>query len=251
MNSVIGKEVQHKVFGSGTIVTKENRLISVQFGDNIKKFQYLDAFKSFLVTPDVEFQLQVQHDLVAKQQESDLQMNNNGFVCYESTILRDWRASTEAIQTGANKGNLMRPLKVQPNSIAVLTTRKPYDSDDKRFIFAVFLVDENFKGDARESGYVTTKSKWKIGLTPQEASKMLFWNYYANENAPEEMVFGSGLHRYISDNQAIQILKDIIEIKSSPIKKKFAQEFMQHYCTINGIDTNNIPLPNGALLRSD
>jgi hypothetical protein len=166
-------------------------------------------------------------------------------------MLRDWKASAGCIQTGMNKGKPMRLLKVQPNSLAILTTRKPYDSDDKRFIFAIFLVDENFEGDDRESGYVTTKSKWKIELTPQEASKMLFWNYYANENAPEKMIFGSGLHRYISDNQAVQILKDIIEIKSSPIEKKLAQEFMQHYCTINGIDANNIPLPNGALLRSD
>ena len=123
-------------------------------------------------------------------------------------MLRDWKASAGCIQTGINKGKPMRLLKVQPNSLAILTTRNLYDTDDKRFIFAVFLVDENFGGDARELGYVTTNSKWKIELTPQESHKMLFWNYYVNENAPEKVVFGS--HRIDFEEVATVFYDDAI-----------------------------------------
>ena len=89
-------------------------------------------------------------------------------VFYESHMLRDWMASAGVVQTGANRGKPMRLLKVQRNSLAVLTSREPnYVSDELRFIFAVFLVDESYEGDYRDAGYVTTTTEWKISLTPQ------------------------------------------------------------------------------------
>ena len=96
---------------------------------------------------------------------------------------------------------------------------------NRGLFFAVFLVDESHEGDNRDAGYVTTNSEWKIELTPTEAHKILFWNYYINQNAPQKIVFGSGLHRYLSDEQAAQILRDIITVKVSPKEKEFAQHF--------------------------
>ena len=173
-------------------------------------------------------------------------------VCYESHMLRDWMASAGIVQTGTDKGKPMRLLKVQKNSLAVLTTREPNAaSDESRFVFAVFLVDESYEGDNRDAGYVTTNSEWKIELAPTEAHKILFWNYYINRNAPQKIVFGSGLHRYLSDEQAAQILRDIITVKSIPEEKEFAQQFFQHFCKINGIDANDVPPPNGALVNNN
>ena len=131
----------------------------------------------------------------------------------------------------------------------MLTTRKPFAPDSQRFIFAVFLVDEHYEGDARESGFVQTNSKWKLELTPDEAPELLFWNYYACPNDPEYVVFGSGLYRYFSDETAVQILRDIVRVKADGKEKAFAQEFLEHYCTVNGIDAEAVPPPNGALLR--
>lgn len=340
MDNIIGKEVSHKMFGTGIVVAKEKGNISVQFGDNVRKFSYPDAFKQFLTTQNIEINAQIQHDIEKKQQQKEMQrpipsissdvsklsksnrkikkversniafkcnycdggatqqrvgfngvcsdaiiahninkahhvwcsdrdclckqyldgkitrqdlnsgMQNGNFLCYESAMLRDWKASAGVIQTGMDKGKPMTLRKVQNNSLAILTTRNPYDKDDKRFIFAVFLVDENFEGDVRESGYVTTNSKWKMELTPQEAHRLLFWNYYVCENAPEVIKFGSGLHRYISDDQAVQILRDIVKVKEKQSEKDFAQEFLNHYCTVNGIDVNLVPAPNGALIQN-
>ena len=169
-------------------------------------------------------------------------------VCYESHMLRDWMASAGVVQTGTDRGKPMRLLKVQHNSLAVLTSREPnYVSDESRFIFAVFLVDESYEGDHRDAGYVTTTSEWKISLAPQEAHQILFWNYYLNQNAPERIVFGSGLHRYLSDDQAAQILRDIAVVRTVPEDKEFARRFFEHFCTINGIDAEQVPPPAGAL----
>ena len=144
----------------------------------------------------------------------------------------------------------MRLMQVQRNSLAVLTTRDPnYNTDESRYVFAVFLVDESYEGDHREAGYVTTRSDWKISLTPQEARKIRFWNYYVNRNAPKKVVFGSGLHRYLSDNQAAQILRDIAEVRTDPQDKDFARRFFEYFCNINGLDSEQVPPPAGALAR--
>lgn len=187
------------------------------------------------------------------RKELDAMMNGGDglySVCYESQMLRDWRASAGVVQTGEDKGRPMRLLQVQRNSLAVLTSRDPYSRDDTRFIFAVFLVDDNYEGDHREAGYVSTTSDWKIALSPQEAHKVLFWNYYFCPNAPKKMVFGSGLHRYLTDIQAAQILRDIAEIRTDPRDQAFAKDFFEHFCKVNRIDRDNVPPPNGGLVRS-
>lgn len=44
MDNIVGKEVFHKIFGTG----KKKGIVSVQFGGNVRKFSYPDAFKQFL-----------------------------------------------------------------------------------------------------------------------------------------------------------------------------------------------------------
>ena len=173
-----------------------------------------------------------------------------GYVCYESHMLRDWKASAGIIEKGADKGKPKRLMQVQRNSLAVLTTRDPnYNTDESRYVFAVFLVDESYEGDHREEGYVTTRSDWRISLTPQEARRIRFWNYYINRNAPEKIGIGSGLFRYLSDNQAAQILRDIAEVRTDPRDKDFARRFFEHFCRINGLDPEQVPPPAGALAQ--
>lgn len=171
----------------------------------------------------------------------------NLFACYESTMLTEWKACAGIVQNGIDKGKPMKLLKVQNNSLCVLTTRLPDSADDTRFVFAVFLVDESYEGDGREEGYVTNHSKWRVELTPDEAHKILFWNYYVNKNAPEKVVFGSGLHRYLDDIQATQILRDIVAVKEDVAGKALATDFFHHFCAVVGIEENDIPPCAGAL----
>ena len=344
---MLGRKVNHKVFGCGTITELTSAYLTVNFGDSEKKFVYPDAFEKYLTSTDPELMEQVDKDIQSKKSshsnsvlsanhlsatptqpqmrsqkhtkkverssiafkcnycDGGKEQNHIGFqgvcsdsilrfniekarhvwcssedspcrwyldgeitrkelesmmsgghgldsVCYESHMLRDWMASAGVVQTGTDKGKPMRLLKVQKNSLAVLTTREPNAaSDESRFVFAVFLVDESYEGDNRDVGYVTTNSEWKIELVPAEAHKILFWNYYINRNAPQKIVFGSGLHRYLTDEQAAQILRDIVTVKSNPKEKEFAQRFFEHFCKINGIDANDIPPPNGALVNNN
>ena len=183
------------------------------------------------------------------RKELDATIKNNGFVCYESKMLRDWEASAGFHHNGKNKGKPMTMRNVSSNNLALLTTRFPYDQEVDRIIFAVFLILENYEGDNYEEGNVKAHPEYKLQLTIEEAKKLKFWDYYCNRNKPETIKYGSGLHRYISDIQAAQVLKKISEIKKGTEEEKFAEEFLEHYCGLKQLDINGIPKPNGALNR--
>lgn len=174
--------------------------------------------------------------------------DNQSYICYESAMLRDWRAFAGITQTGENKGRPMRLKQVQINSLAVLTTRLPYEPEENRFIFAVFLVNDTYEGDTREEGYVSTSSRYKVEMTPNEAQKLKFWNYYSCPNAPAVIKFGSGLHRYLSDEQAAQILRDIAVLKKGTTQEALAWEFLDNFGRVNGIDIEDVPQNSGALI---
>ena len=189
------------------------------------------------------------YDGLITRKELDSISEEDGFVCYESQMLRNWTAFAGFALTKENHQRPMKLNKVQVNSLAILTTREPHASEKDRFIFGVFLVDEAYEGDNRDEGYVTTSSKYKVSLTKEEAKKVLFWNYYHNENAPEKAAWGQGLHRYITDEQAASILKDIAAVKKGKKDEALAQEFLVRFCEINNIEISDLPIMEGALQR--
>lgn len=131
------------------------------------------------------------------------------------------------------------------DSLAVMTTRKPSDRESDRFIFAVFLVSSSYSGDDQEEGNVTADPVWRIELKPGQAERILFWNYYYNARKPEKIAFGSGLHRYLTDIEACQILRDIAIVKDDDLSKAFFKRF----CELNHIDPDKLESPSRALLR--
>ena len=174
---------------------------------------------------------------------------NGGLVCYESQMLREWKAMAGIVQNGDRKGQPMHLSGVQTNSLCILTTREPYATEEDRFIFAVFLVDQTYDGDDLDEGFVSTQSKYKIKLTTEQAHQMPFWRYHANEKQPEVAVWSSGLHRYINDEQAAQVLRDIVEIKKGTEDESLAKEFFETFCEITRIDMKSLGDPKGALCQ--
>lgn len=179
--------------------------------------------------------------------ELEAELEDGGFVCYESQMLRDWKAMAGVVQRGERKGQPMRLMNVQPSSLCVLTTREPDSTEAERIIFAVFLVDDTYDGDDHEEGFVSTQSKFKLSLSQKEAEKMLFWRYHANENKPEKEAWSSGLHRYLTDIQAVQILRDIAELKKNTKDAELAAEFLETFSKIVGVDVGDAGEPNGVL----
>ncbi len=173
------------------------------------------------------------------------------FVCYESRMLRYWAASAGEFLTPERKGQPRKINGVQINSLAVLTTREPHAQEADRIIFGVFLVDTAYQGDCKSTGTASAspESKFKISLTLEEARCLKFWNYYRNENSLDRIQWGTGLHRYISDEQSAIILRDLVSIKQGKADAQLTQDFFRYFCAINGLDTEKLPEASGALTR--
>ena len=174
------------------------------------------------------------------------------FICYESAMLRDWSAYA-GVSRGEKRNEIPMKLKwVRTNNLAVLTTRLPHAEEKDRYIFAVFLVTKADEGDADDTGFVSAgDSQYRIEMNPNEARKLRFWDYYFCPNAQNQIIFGSGLHRYLSDNQAVQILKDIVRIKNGTPQQKIAEQFLDHFVSVNGINIKQVPDKKGALIMMD
>jgi hypothetical protein len=174
---------------------------------------------------------------------------NQGAICYESHLLLDWYM--EAGWT-IKEGRPMTMAHIQTNSLGIFTTRRPQDDESKRFIFAVFLIERQEEGDGvATAGSVNADPKYKLQLTEQQAEKILFWNYHANKNAPKKIYWGTGLFRYLSDTEAVQVLRDIVKIKIGTADETLSKEFLNHFCAVNKIDIQGVGESNGALaLRS-
>lgn len=191
------------------------------------------------------------HSGYITREKLDSKCKDGGFVCYESQMLREWKAMAGIVQHGENKGNPMKLKQVQTNSLCVLTTRDPQSKEENRYIFAVFLVDNSYEGDGCDEGYVSTTSDYKIKLTPEEARSLLFWNYHANNNHPEVAVWSSGLHRYFEDEEAVQILRDIVKMKKGTNEEVLSEGFLQYFCRINGVDISTVKESSGALKKNN
>lgn len=156
-------------------------------------------------------------------------------ICDESQMLKIWKASAGRVQYGDNKGKPKKLKDLPCNSLALLTTRLPRAKEEERIIFGIFLVDDVFEGDDVDPGYVAAKSQYSIKLTPEEAMKMKFWDFYTNPNKKDVIQWGSGLFRYLNDDQAIQILQAVVELKENTAEAQLATDILDYFCQINKI----------------
>lgn len=185
------------------------------------------------------------------REELDEWIEDPCYTCYESQLFRDWKALAGYYHNGERSGKPISIKNAKQNKLCVLTTREPGTPEKKRLIIGVFLIEDINEGGNSEEGYVSISddSEYKIKLSADEAHKIPFWNYHANDSQPSTPFWGSGLFRYISDYESAQILRDISSIKKGKRDADLADRFFKHYCSQNDLDFNAIPEPNGALRR--
>lgn len=135
------------------------------------------------------------------------------------------------------------------NSLAILTTRLPDSVEKDRFIFSVFLIETIYEGDEETSGHVSAQSKYRLVFPLEKGRRLLYWKYHANKNSSSKPSWGTGLFRYLTEDEGVQILRDAIEIKAGTVEELLAREFLDTYCKLNRIIPEAVGAPAGALLR--
>ena len=138
---------------------------------------------------------------------------------------------------------------MSPNSACLITKRKEDMKEEDRKILGVFLANESFDGRECEDGYISAHPEYRVQLTREESDKMLFWNYYLDENDPTNTVWNSGRQRYFDNTWMAQILRDIVSLRENPEEKKDAKTFFDHFCKLNFINQDELADAKGALVR--
>lgn len=263
--------VFHRKFGKGIIVDLNQNKLAVQFDAGKKMFVYPDAFRQFLVLmendsknyvdgmlKDLDKKEEISNRLARKMERHNLlkdklklhpssQIVIRFFENDKSTFLKERVINTGFIQTGKTKGMPVRPSRLHQNSACILTERKDTD-EASRTIFGIAMVEEDFLGTDCKDGKITLHTNYVL-LLPDHLTKLKFWNYYTDERYPEKLVWKSGEFRYCSNLISAQILRDIMSLPLEKDDAILAEEFFHHYCEINQIEEETLPLPSGKLLE--
>lgn len=282
--NLINKKVTHKLFGMGSIVKHNDSSIEIHFTSENKLFIFPDAFEKHLQLHDkndaksleemiLKKELERKEEEREKEEEKKLQRkklelrleheklmkhhklhpeSQMVFWCDEgerNSSLSEWKVFSGVIKSGNNKGKPNKPSRLHQNSAVLLTTRDSSVSEKDRRILGVYMVHEDFIGKICEDGDIPAHSKYRIQLTEQESEQLLFWKYYVNNKTPEKVSWNTGKYRYFDNLWTAQILFDIVSLKSDPEERELAQQFFKHFCKMNQITIQELPKPNGALMR--
>ncbi|MBT2685980.1 malate synthase [Bacillus sp. ISL-37] len=282
--NLINKKVTHKQFGMGSIVEQNDSSIEIHFASENKKFVFPDVFGEHLKIHDKSVansldkiiqkkELERKEEESKKEEEKKLQrkyqelrlgheklMKNHKlhpesqmvFWCdteEQNSSFSEWKVFSGEIKSGNNKGMPNKPIRLHQNSAVLLTEINSDMPEKDRRILGVYMVKEDFIGKLCEDGYVPAHSKYRLQLTEQESDQMLFWKYYINEKFPQKMTWNTGKYRYFDNLWMAQILRDIVSLKSDPEERELAQQFFDHFCKMNQIVEQELPEPNGALMR--
>ncbi len=157
-------------------------------------------------------------------------------ICYESQLLKNWKVTAGE----ASDGKTRKIKSVRRHNLAVLTTRLPNTKEAERIIFGVFLIDDVFEGNEKESGYVTAQLSAKMILNLEEAKNMKFWKYYANADGKVVAKWGAGQFRYLDESKAIALLKDLESVLQNTSKAQLAKDLLLRYGKNNLINLSAI-----------
>ena len=156
---------------------------------------------------------------------------NEKFICYESRLLKDWVASVGRVQREKRTDKPKKTISTRVNRMCILTTKQPTELEQERKVFAAFLISEVENGD-EEEGNMHAHPDYRVELTAEEAEHVHFWEFHKNKTKLDMPFWGSGLIRYLTDAQSINILKAMMEAAVEPAKKAHILEVLEYYCKV-------------------
>jgi len=282
--NLINKKVTHKRFGMGSIVKHNDSSIEIHFASENKMFVFPDVFGKHLKLHDKsdanslekiiqKNEIERKNEEWKKEEEKKLQRKNQVLRLEHEKLMKhyklhpesqmvfwcdteeqnrsfsEWKVFSGVIKSGNNKGKPNKPIRLHQNSAVLLTAIDSSMPEKDRRILGVYMVNEDFIGKLCEDGYIPAHSKYRLQLTEQESDQLLLWDYYVNEKSPDKITWNTGKYRYFDNLWMAQILLDIVSLKSDPKEKELAQQFFKHFCKMNQITDQDLPKPNGALMR--
>lgn len=133
--------------------------------------------------------------------------------CSESRLFIDWEFGAGIYHNGERAGEPMRWRQVDVGKLAILTTRFPDEPEADRRIVGFFKIGEVTNEDDDQT-MIYADPRVRVRLPLAEAKELFFWDYY--EIKTGEPAWGSGLARYLTDEQVYRMLADLHKTISDP-----------------------------------
>lgn len=117
--NIVNEQIQHIVFGEGTVISHENGRLSIQFPEQygIKQFLYPDAFEKYLKLYNSDLQLSVMEELYDKQAQVEAERLRKQQEQEEANrIIELERSKQAALKRKSASKNKIPKLKSKRNS---------------------------------------------------------------------------------------------------------------------------------------
>ena len=182
--------------------------------------------------------LLTKEELLCCYKEDRIKNGTPGF-CNEVKILAEWRVGAGSnTRKGVRQGTRRAFPGAKPDSLCVLTTRDPYYSTEAdRYIFGAFIIEKVQAGDEFSEGYLYGNEKLAISFNSTEAHQLQYYRYKRWDDNKEK-VWGNGLHRIFTDEEALDMLNAFIEVKKTSEGKEMAQRMKEHFLKYHPIDVD-------------
>ena len=134
-------------------------------------------------------------------------------ICYESRMLVDWKCYAGLDYDTAAPRKIS---SARNNYVAFLVTKLP--NYGEWVVFAAFLITKSFEGNEKYEGFVEgEKEDYRVELTPKEAKKVLYWDFYKNKDGSHQW---TGLFRYFDDDLTLKLLNHMLSVVEDLDKKR-------------------------------
>ncbi len=257
---IVNKSVRHDTFGTGKISDLKDEIISVRFNSAVRKFIFPDAFKEHLILTDKksrqyvdeileeserERQITIKEEILESEKRKlfgSLPLSDNSQAAFAFNYNNRLKTeesrcvSSGIFRSGNSRGLPRTPSRIYPNSACVLTYRDKHEPEETRYIWGVFMANEDFVGPECSDGIIPAHDKYWIVLSDDECKKFSFWKYFSDSRNNESLKWGSVELKYFSNVTMSQILHDIFELRRRTDQRQLCEEFFDYYCELNKID---------------
>ena len=286
--NLVDKKVEHRTFGTGSVVSHDENYIEINFDSGTKKFVFPDVFGEFATIDDEEANKVIAKKLEKRAEIEELELTiqtaRSEAVLEQERInteekrrrtqtrkahpelqsvfwikdqeeqdqvFAEWKVFVGKIKSGVRKGEPRRLARMNNKSACLITRRDSKVEEKDRKILGMFMAKDSFDGNPSPEGFIDAHAKHRIELTKEESDQMLFWTYYLNKRTPQNMTWNSGRQRYFDNLWMAQMLQKIIELREGLESQEEVQSFLEYFVRVNEINLNDLPEVSGALLNQD
>ena len=141
--------------------------------------------------------------------------------CYESQIFRTWKYSSGVYHSGEREGEPIPMHQAQVGRVVLLTTRLPdHDTEKQRIVFGVFKIDRI--EDDQKGTWAIGDPDYAIRLPKTAALALPYWKFKNGQP-----IWGSGLFRYVSDQEVTNFLHALFPRLQSPKDRSVLERLLE------------------------